>query len=81
MTLPVTGSDKRFTDASGRFYAGMKLEEAGDKRKMISTFNTIDEDQDGVLSYEEMFHDLGRDKEIFKHSIKFKNSSIKIIYF
>jgi hypothetical protein len=70
MTVQVTGADKRFTDTSGKFYAGMTLEEAGNKKKMISFFNKIDEDKDGVLSYEEMFHDLGRDMGNYRKTKK-----------
>lgn len=67
MTLPVNGIDRRFTDRSGKFSAGMTVDNVENNKKTISAFNIIDEDQDGRLSYEEMFHDLGRDKEECRH--------------
>ena len=58
-------------DQSGRFYAGMTLEEAQldgtDKSFWRRDFNNLDKDKDGVLSVDEIFKE--RDHAIYLHKI------------
>lgn len=58
------------TDPSGRFYAGMTLEQAKldgtDKSFWRRDFSNLDKDANGVLSVEEIFKERNRAKTIYK---------------
>ena len=58
VTLPET-TDSRFCDRKNQFCAGMKVDDAEDLwgRSGVKDFNKLDDDKDGVLSYEEIMAD------------------------
>ena len=65
---------KKFTDASGYFYQGMKREEVEGKFSLFTSdeeiFNAIDKDSDGELSRMEITSELENDIEHYKGTLK-----------
>ncbi len=64
---------KKFTDASGYFYQGMKREEVEGKYSLFISdeefFNSIDKEYDGVLSSAEITSELEKDIEHYKNKL------------
>jgi len=70
-------SAKLYTDLSGSFHEGMKIEEAENKKFILPIFNNpleefyrIDKDNDGVLSKSEITEELYRDAEAERNAVR-----------
>lgn len=72
-TVQETGH-KIYTDASGKFYEGMKRKEAEENFSLFTndekTFDRIDKDKDGVLSKQEITSEIESDIRESRSGIK-----------